>query len=145
MSYPSSLDLAFGSEKFTADPFSHLSFGSTNGGGGDDSGLPTTESELQELEQAGMAYYVLMNYVLMNMESGALILSDTERIPANVVETLPENLKGIVTTEDVVSEEEPVRALTYIVNSDPLSIILDPIPSGKGVWVILKNAVNDEP
>lgn len=140
MSYPSSLDLAFGSEKFTADPFSHLSFGSTNGGGGDDSGLPTTESELQELEQAGMAYYVLMN-----MESGALILSDTERIPANVVETLPENLKGIVTTEDVVSEEEPVRALTYIVNSDPLSIILDPIPSGKGVWVILKNAVNDEP
>lgn len=140
MSYPSSLDLAFGSEKFTADPFSHLSFGSTNGEGGDDSGLPTTESELQELEQAGMAYYVLMN-----MESGALILSDTESIPANVVETLPENLKGIVTTEDVVSEEEPVRALTYIVNSDPLSIILDPIPSGKGVWVILKNAVNDEP
>lgn len=140
MSYPSSLDLAFGSEKFTADPFSHLSFGSTNGGGGDDSGLPTTESELQELEQAGMAYYVLMN-----MENGALILSDTESIPANVVETLPENLKGIVTTEDVVSEEEPVRALTYIVNSDPLSIILDPIPSGKGVWVILKNAVNDEP
>lgn len=134
MSYPSSLDLAFGSEKFTADPFSHLSFGSTNGGGGDDSGLPTTESELQELEQAGMAYYVLMN-----MENGALILSDTESIPANVVETLPENLKGIVTTE------EPVRALTYIVNSDPLSIILDPIPSGKGVWVILKNAVNDEP
>lgn len=139
MSYPSSLDLAFGSEKFTADPFSHLSFGSTNGGGGDDSGLPTTEAELQELEQAGMAYYVLMN-----MENGALILSDTASIPANVVETLPENLKGVVTTEDV-SEEEPVRALTYIVNSDPLSIILDPIPFGKGVWVILKNAVNDEP
>ena len=139
MSFPYVLDLAFGSEKFTADPFSHLSFGSTNGGG-DDSGLPTTESELQELEQAGMAYYVLMN-----MENGALILSDTERIPANVVETLPENLKGIVTTEDIISEEEPVRALTYIVNSDPLSIILDPIPFGKGVWVILKNAVNDEP
>ena len=137
MSYPSSLDLAFGSEKFTADPISHLSFGSTNGG--DDSGLPTTEVELQELGQDGMAYYVLMN-----MENGALILSDTASIPANVVETLPENLKGIVTTEDA-SEDEPVRALTYIVNSDPLSIIPDPVPSGLGVWIILKNAVNDEP
>ena len=127
MSYPSSLDLAFGSEKFTSDPFSHLSFSKG------DRSLPTTQEELYQLAQNGLAHFALFG------AGNTLDLSDGERIPIMVVESLPENLKGIVILDP---EDESVTSHTYTVTTDPLVITVNSVPeNAKGAYIILKQAV----
>lgn len=127
MSYPSSLDLAFGSEKATADPIGRLSFGGGN------SGFPKTEEELNQLVQERLAFFVMLG------NGGTLNLSDEERIPSTVVETLPENLKGIVIVDPA---DDSVTPYTYTVDTDPLVITVNSVPeNAKGAFIILKQAV----
>ncbi len=129
MSYPSSLDLAFGSEKATADPIGRLSFGK-----GGNSDLPKTSEELHQLAQEGLAFFVMLG------ADNTLDLSDTERIPSTVVETLPENLKGVVIEDP---EDMSITSHTYIVTTDPLVITVNSVPEGvKGAYIILKQAVD---
>ena len=131
MSFPYCVDLAFGSEKPTADPYSHNSFGAGKGG---NSGLPKTSEELEQSVREGLAYFVMLN------NDGTLDLSDEKRIPSTVVETLPGNLKGVVFEDPL---DESVASCTYTVTTDPLVITLNPIPERiKGVSIILKQAVD---
>jgi hypothetical protein len=131
MSFPYCVDLAFGSEKPTADPYSHNSFGAGKGGNSD---LPKTSEELHQLAQEGLAYFVMLN------EDGTLDLSDEGRIPSTVIETLPGNLKGVVFEDPA---DESVAFCTYKVTTDPLVITLNSIPAdAKGAYIILKQAVN---
>jgi hypothetical protein len=130
MSYPSSLDLAFGSEKATADPIGRLSFGSGN------SDLPKTSEELHQLAQEGLAFFVVL------YGDGTLDLSDEEHIPSTVVETLPGNLKGVVIEDP---EDMSITPCTCTVSTDPLVITLNSVPVGaKGASIILRQAVNTE-
>ena len=126
MSYPSSLDLAFGSEKATADPMGRLSFG--KGG----RSLPTTQEELQELEQEGLAYTAQLQ--------GDAIWLDLGKLPDEVIESLPDNLLG------VVCGEGELRELSFTVTStDPLTIKVSSEPVfEETVSLILKQAVNTE-
>lgn len=131
MSYPSSLDLAFGSEKATADPMGRLSFG--KGGGSTD--LPTTPDELNEMIGKGLAVAVLLN-------GSTLDLSDRERISQAQVDSLPENLSGIVYKEP---PEDLIESLSYSVSTDPsleiiITSVLEEMP--KSVFLILKQAVD---
>lgn len=131
MSFPYCVDLAFGSEKPTADPYSHNSFGAGKGG---NSGLPKTSEELEQAVREGLAYFVMLN------EDGTLDLSDEERIPSTVVETLPGNLKGVVIEDP---EDESVTSYTYTVTTDPLVITVNSVPANaKGAFIVLKQAVD---
>lgn len=132
MSYPSSLDLAFGSEKATADPIGRLSFG--KGG----RSLPTTPEELLQAQEAGLAYFALFG------AGGTLNLSDEQSIPSTVVETLPDNLNGVVIEDP---EDDSVTPYTYTVTTDPsLVITVNSVPEiAKGAFIILKQAVDETP
>ena len=122
MSFPYVLDLAFDSEKATADPIGRLSFGKGS------SRLPTTLQELAEMEQEGLAIFLEMN-------GSTLDLSDRERISQAQVDSLPENLAGVVA--------ESTYPLDYTVSENPLTITLTgKILVMKGAYIILKQAID---
>lgn len=132
MSFPYVLDLAFGSEKATVDPQGRLSFGK----GGGSTGLPTTLDELMQAQDDGLAY--LVGFDPDNW--GTLNLNDEAKIPSTVVETLPENLKGVVILDQ---EDESVTSHTFTVTTDPLVITVNSVPEDIiNAFIILKQAVD---
>lgn len=133
MSYPSSLDLAFGSEKATADSIGRLSFGK-----GSSTKIPTNEEELNEMIQEGLASPSLLNI------DGDTVTLDLNDINPAVLESLPSNLAGIVCTD--LESEDALIQLSYSVETDPeliITITTSPLPEGasKGVTLILKKAI----
>ena len=98
MSYPSSLDLAFGSEKAAADPISPAVELMS------DSSLPKTQEELNELIQLGLA-----SECSVNASFGMI-----DNVDPEVSATLPQNLKGIV----VLDEGTPVRVKYTVENGE---------------------------
>ncbi len=128
MSFPYVLDLAFGSEKPTADPQGRLSFGKSS------SRLPTTIEEVEEMREKGLA-------VVVNLNKNIVDLSDRERITQEQVDSLPENLSGIIYQK---LPENLIEPLSYNVSTDPsleiyITSVLEIMP--KYVFLILKQAV----
>lgn len=129
MSYPSSLDLAFGSEKATADPFGRLSFGSGN------SGFPKTEEELMDLVEEGLAYQVSVEP--KDSSSATVILDDQP-----FTDTLPDNLKGFMAIVLGDENTELIKVPYEITSSDPLEITVTGVSPDDAVFILLKQAVN---
>lgn len=129
MSYPSSLDLAFGSEKFTADPISHISFGSGN------SGFPKTEEELLDLVEAHLAYQVSIEPI--DSSSSTVILDDQP-----FTDTLPDNLKGFMAIVLGDENTELIKVPYEITSSDPLEITVTGVSSDDAVYILLKQAID---
>ena len=129
MSYPSSLDLAFGSEKFTADPISHISFGSGN------SGFPKTEEELIDLLEDGLAYQVSIDPI--DSSSATVILDDQP-----FTDTLPDNLKGFMAIVLGDENTEFIKVPYEITSSDPLEITVTGVSSDDAVYILLKQAID---
>ena len=128
MSYPSSLDLAFGSEKATADPQGRLSFGDGN------SGFPKTEEELNQLAQEGLAYLVSTDPV--DSASATVILDDQP-----FTDTLPDNLKGFMAIVLRDENTELIKVPYEITSSDPLEITVTGVSSDDAVYILLKQAI----
>lgn len=120
MSYPSSLDLAFGSEKATADTISYANLAGSNS-------LPKTQEEIDALVEQGLAYECTINACHGGVES----LDDP------VLSTLPYNLKGMV----CVLDNEVVRLSYHFVGNQ---VVVDNFNSyiNGTAYVILKQAVD---
>lgn len=129
MSYPSSLDLAFGSEKSTADPQGRLSFGGGN------SGFPKTEEELFALVEDGLAYQVSIDPI--DSSSATVILDDQP-----FTDTLPDNLKGFMAIVLGDENTELIKIPYEINSSDPLEITVTGVSSDDSVYILLKQAVD---
>lgn len=132
MSYPYDLDLAFSSEKATADSNTSRVNETTP------SGLPKTQEEVEELIAQGLAVQAPVEELVVNLEG----------LDPEVASSLPGNLKGIMM--DDIESEGAVKSVNYTVTGDPqdpehpLTITLESDEPPKSVYLILKEAVNTE-
>lgn len=139
MSYPSSLDLAFGSEKATADPISHISFG--KGG----RSLPTTPEELNELVEEGYAVNVSLHE---NQQQEMVVnLEDMQERNPEVYGSLPQNYVGLVKKEwnEELGEQVVSEVPTTVVTDPELVIKVTGEPGKAEFYMILKQAVDETP
>jgi hypothetical protein len=135
MSYPSSLDLSFGSEKPTVDPQGRLSFGKCGGS------LPTTLDELNNLIDEGKAVNVRIRE---NQQQEFVVnLGNMQEQNPEVYASLPQNYVGLVKKEwDAELGEQVVSELPTTVVTDPeLVIKVTEIPGKAEYFMILKQAV----
>ena len=125
MSYPYDLDIMFGSEKATADPYGRMNHHS--------SGLPTTEEELTEMLESGQAFSV----------SQTDFIVDLSGLTEGALASLPGNLAGLVTVitgEEDSSQVVPVNYTVEGEGSDTV-ITIDSTFDGDNLTLVLKSIV----